>query len=165
MSNIQKLEQTLAQRLTELEIQREAENAEFERKKAERERAIADAKEKQRVEYEAKLAATLARQQEERDRYTAWEREEKARREEIDRENLRVEQERREEAEKVKALQDKLTQIEYAEEQRRKAREAALPVFVDQGVPVDGIHGLEPETNSMSDHLKRLLRQDRDFNV
>jgi hypothetical protein len=165
MSNIQKLEQTLSQRLAELEIQREAENAEFERKKAEREKAIADAKDRQKKEYETKLAATLARQRAERERYEAFELEEKKKREEIDRENLRVEAERREEAEKVKALQDQLAQVEYAEEQRRKALEATLPVFVDQGEITTGVHGLEPETSDMSPHLKHLLRQDRDFNV
>jgi hypothetical protein len=164
MSNIQKLEQTLAERLAELELQRVAENADFERRKLERENAIAAAKESQKREYDAKVAARLAREAEERERYLAFEKVEKEKQAAIDQENTRIEEERRKEAERVKSLQDKLSQIEYAEEQRRKAMEAALPVFIDQGEITEGVHGLEPETPLMSEHLRKLLKQnDRDY--
>jgi hypothetical protein len=79
---------------------------------------------------------------------------------------LKAEAERRAEEDKARALQVLLAQIEHAEEQRklRELQDALPPVTVQEEI-TDGVFGLTPPTSEMSDHLKRILRQDRDFNV
>ena len=161
--DIKALEQEVQDRLASIEEAKQRDAAEFEQRKKERAAALEVAKDAQRKEIEAKAKARIDREARQQAAYAEWEKQERERRQAEERENLKAEAAKQEEAEKLKALQDQLAQLEFAEEQRRRAMEEALPPVVTQDEIVDGIHGLTPVTSEMSDHLKLLLRQDRDF--
>ena len=162
--DIKELERTLADRLDRIEKQRVKDAAEFEKKKREREKQLAVAIAAQQAEHDAKVATRVAAEKAQKEQWAAWEREQRKKREAEDQENLKAEAERQAKAEKLRELQEQLIRLEHAEEQRKKALEQALPPVIVQTEVLSGPDGLTPTTSEMSDHLKVLLRQDRDFN-
>jgi hypothetical protein len=163
--DIKVLEQELAERLEAVEIQRAKDAEEFEKKKQERAKHLAEAIAAQQRAHDEKVAARVATEQAQKEQWAAWEKAERDRKEAEERDHLRLEAERKEKEAKLKELREQMIQLEFAEEQRRKALEQALPPVIVQEEIVDGPNGLTPPTSEMSDHLKRILRQDRDFNV
>jgi hypothetical protein len=161
--DIKVLEQELADRLEAVEIQRAKDAEEFEQKKKERAKQLAEAIVAQQRAHDEKVAARVAAEQAQKEQWAAWEKAERERKEAEEREHLRLEAERREKEAKLKELREQMIQLEFAEEQRRKALEQSLPPVIVQEELIDGPNGLTPPTSKMSDHLKRILRQDRDF--
>jgi hypothetical protein len=162
-TDIKALEEELAARLEAIEAARQRDMDEFEQRKRDREVAIAAAKLVQQKEIEAKTNARIARETKQREDYEAWEKAEQQRRFAEEQANLKLQAEREEAEARARDLQDQIAKIEHAEEQRRMALEQMLPPIPEPNEMLTGVNGATPLTSDMSDHLKRILRQDRDF--
>jgi len=180
VNTIEELEKQLQERIEALDKQRREEAAKFEEEKARRD-ALREAEKLEWLEQiRAKESARLEKKRKDEEEL------EKARQEN---ERIRIEAERAlnaadtariKQEEKLNWLLNRISEVEFMEDQRNKARQNALivpitevlnpadinvehpesPVNKDKpGNAVEGTEGSTPENASMSFHLKQILRQ------
>jgi len=108
----------------------------------------------------------LARESAQRE---AWEAQQKADRDAkiaLEQEQEKAAQATRDYEDRLRKLEQDIARVEFAEEQRKQVL-ATTVAMVSEGGPhsqseeeiTTGVHGLEPDSPLMSEHLRKILRQ------